>query len=134
MLDDDAGGPGVAELGDQLERGVGVVVIVVAELLALDLLGLGDAPAVRAGGEVERRLLVRVLAVAQLLAALQGERQRVGEQPALVGEGEPCGDRRIVGRGRGEGLGRQILAELEDVVPPSSSRVRSESRIVGRDR
>ena len=75
-------GAGVAEFGDQLERGVGVVVIVVAERLALDLLGLGDAARVRAGGDVERRLLVRILAVAQLVAARQHDRQRLGEAAA----------------------------------------------------
>ena len=64
-------GAGVAKLGDQLERGVGVVVIVVAERLALDLLGLADAARVRPGRRVEGGLLVRILAVAQLAAALQ---------------------------------------------------------------
>ena len=48
VLDDDHRRRAVAELGDQLERGIGVVEIIVAELLALDLLGLGDA-ARRAG-------------------------------------------------------------------------------------
>ena len=43
VLDDDHRRRAVAELGDQLERGIGVVEIVVAELLALHLLGLGDA-------------------------------------------------------------------------------------------
>ena len=55
------------ELGDQFERGVGIGVIVVAELLALHLLGLRDALAVRADRSVERGLLVRVLAVAQFV-------------------------------------------------------------------
>ena len=48
VLDDHHRRLAVAELGDELERGIGVVEIVVAELLALDLLGLGDA-ARRAG-------------------------------------------------------------------------------------
>src|SRR3546814_6972117 len=89
VLDDHAGGAsGVAELGDQLQRGIGVVVVIVAERLALDLACLGDAFAVRAGGEVERRLLVRVLAVAQLLALVHDGRQHVGEELLLIGEGK----------------------------------------------
>jgi ABC-type enterobactin transport system permease subunit len=113
MLDDDAGKAAVAKLRDELERGVGIVVIVVAERLALDLLGLGDAAAMRAGGQIERRLLVRVLAVAQSLAALSSRAAGLREHLPLVGEGEPLGDRRIVGGGRGESLCRQIFAELE---------------------
>ena len=65
VLDDDDRRRPVAELGDEVERGTGVVEVVVAELLALHLLGLGDAARVRADRHVERRLLVRVLAVAQ---------------------------------------------------------------------
>ena len=69
---------GRLELGDQLEGGVGVVQVVVAERLALALFGGGDA---RAGldraaiGPVEGGGLVRVLAVAQALAPAAGERQ-----------------------------------------------------------
>ena len=107
-------GAGVAKLGDQLERGVGVVVIVVAERLALDLLGLADAARMRPGGRVEGRLLVRVLAVAQhLVAGFRIERQGVGEHLPLIGEGEPAGDHRIIGGGRGKSLCRQSLAEFE---------------------
>ena len=74
-------GAGVAKLGDQLERRIGVVVIVVAERLALDLLGLADAAA-RAGRRgVEGGLLVRILAVAQRLAALEA---RAAASPGSV--------------------------------------------------
>ena len=66
MLDDDAGRALAAKLRDQLQRGIGIVVIIVAELLALDLACLGDAAGVRAGGDVERCLLVRVFSVTQL--------------------------------------------------------------------
>jgi hypothetical protein len=54
------------ELGDQLERRVGVVDVVVAELLALQL-GRWRRPAAFIAGDVEGRPLVRVLAIAQRL-------------------------------------------------------------------
>src|SRR5436309_827047 len=68
MLDDRDRRP--VELGDQLVGGVGVVEIVVAERLALQLAGGGDAgPRRRAGrpADIEGGLLVRVLAIAQRL-------------------------------------------------------------------
>jgi hypothetical protein len=68
---------------------------------------------VRADRRVERRLLVRILAVAKLLAELHRERQRLGKELPLVGEGEPLGDHRIIDRRRRKSLGRQILAEIE---------------------
>ena len=86
-------GGAVAELGDQLERGVGIVEIVVAEFLALDLLGLGDARGVRADRQVERRLLVRILAVAQRHLEPAREGPALREALPLVGEGEPLRDR-----------------------------------------
>ena len=52
------------ELGDQFVRRVGVVEIVVGERLALYLLGSGDTEALLRR-LIERRPLVRVLAVAQ---------------------------------------------------------------------
>ncbi len=112
VLDDDHGRRPGAELGGELERGVGVVQIVVAELLALDLLGLGDAARGRSDRHIERRLLMRILAVAQR------HLQRAGAGPAgrpalaLVGEGEPLRDGRIVGGSQRKGLGREPLAEL----------------------
>jgi hypothetical protein len=49
VLDDHTGGILRAEFGNQLERGVSIVIIVVAQFLALDLDGLGDAATVRSG-------------------------------------------------------------------------------------
>ena len=56
------------ELGDAFIGRVGVVDVVVGELLALHLPRGGDAEA-RIGRAIERRRLVRVLAVAQRLAS-----------------------------------------------------------------
>jgi hypothetical protein len=88
-----------AELGDQLEGGVGVVEVVVAELLALELRGGGDARP-RAGrlvhGGVEGGCLVRVLAVAQHLPPRAGD-QRSGKVSPC--SGEPAGDGGVVGAG-----------------------------------
>ena len=109
MLDHDDGG--LAELGDALVGRLGVVDVVVAELLALHLARGGDARPLAAVG-IERRLLVRVLAVAQHLHALGRERQPLGEGLALL-LGEPGGDRRIVGRGAGIGLGRELAAQRQ---------------------
>jgi hypothetical protein len=70
VLDHDDGRSAAGEFRHQFERCIGVVVIVVGKLLALHLLGLRQAHDVRAFGNVERGLLVRVLAVAQQLHAL----------------------------------------------------------------
>ena len=113
MLDDDAGGLPVAKFRHQLQRRVGIVVIVVAEFLALHLLRLGDPAAVGPKREIKRRLLVRILAVAQRLPPLHRQRQDVREELPLVAEREPLRDRRIVDGGGGKGLCRQIFAEIE---------------------
>jgi hypothetical protein len=65
------------ELRHQLERRVGVVDVVVAQLLALVLGGGGHAGAAGAV-EVEGRGLVRVLAVAQRLASVPAKARRRG--------------------------------------------------------
>ena len=96
MLDD--GDRRLGEFGDQLEGGVGVVEIVVAELLALELL----APWRRRGRvsppTIERGLLMRVLAIAQPLAQPAGERQHRREGLALLRR-EPGGDGGVIGGG-----------------------------------
>src|SRR3546814_18739935 len=71
---------------DLFDRGVGVVDIIIAQLLALHLFGLRDAARGGTGGKIERRLLMRILAIAQLGGQLGGQRQRVGEQLAPIGE------------------------------------------------
>ena len=112
MLHDDDGRRAVAEFAHQLQRRVSVVIIIVTQFLALDLLGLGNAVRGRAVGQVERGRLVRVLAIAQRGAELARQRQAFGEGDTLVGKGEPAGDHRIIGGGGGIGLGRQHPAEI----------------------
>ncbi len=108
MLDD--GDRGVVELGDQLEGGVGVVQVVEAELLALDLRGAGDPGPGRAA-DIERRLLVRVLAIAQDLRAATAEREALGQLVADLAR-EPAGDRGVIGAGMRVGLGGEAAAQI----------------------
>ena len=73
VLDDgDRGGAPGIELGDAFVGRVGVVDVVVGELLALHLPRGGDAGPLL-GRAIERRALVRVLAVAQRLGELAAE-------------------------------------------------------------
>ncbi len=112
VLDDGDGGRLFRrELGHQLVGRVGVVQIVVAERLALHLDRRGDARARRARG-IEGRLLVRVFAVAQQPAPLARDDQLLGQRVARL-TSEPAADGRVVGAGRGIGLGRQFVAERE---------------------
>ncbi len=91
--------------------GVGVVDVVVGELLALHLPRGGDAEALL-GRAIERRALVRVLAVAQRLGELAAERakRRRGIVERLR---EPVGDRGVVRGGAGVGLGGELLAQRQ---------------------
>ena len=110
---------GASNSGDQLEGGVGVVEVVVAQLLALDLLGGGDARPWRAACAaratcaacIKRRLLVRVLAVAELLAQHRGNGHAPGEGLAQLAA-EPAADGGVIGGGARVGLGGQPLAQL----------------------
>ena len=88
MLDDYAGG-GI-ELPHAFERGVAVGDIVVREFLALELLRLRHAGADGARIGVERGLLMRILAVAQIqmLAKRQIQVIRKGRRRAADGAGE----------------------------------------------
>src|SRR3546814_5951088 len=71
---------------DLFDRGVGVVDIIIAQLLALHLFGLRDAARGGTGGKIERRLLMRILAIAQLGGQLGGQRQRVGRSEEHTSE------------------------------------------------
>ena len=86
-----------SEFGDQLEGGVGIGIVVVRQLLALELARGRHAGAALAGA-VERARLMRVLAVAQRLGQPAGNDQRFGECLAFLAR-HPFGDRRIVGGG-----------------------------------
>ena len=88
VLDDGDGRRCGVEFRDQLESGVGIVEIVVAERLALHLAGGGNAGALFARG-VEGGPLVGVLAVAHDLAQLTGE-AAPGQLGVIERVGEPA--------------------------------------------
>ena len=104
MLEDHASR--LIELANQVPGGVGVQVVVVAERLALDLLGahereLGALGVLAALGKaVDRGLLLRVLTIAQVIDLLQRDLELGGGvgHVACLG-GEPTGDCRVVGGG-----------------------------------
>ena len=112
VLDDDDGRRAVAKFADQLQRGVGVVVIIVGEFLALDLLRLSDAARGGTDRQIEGGGLMRIFAIAQRRAQRARQAERFGEGDALVCEGEPAGDHRIIGGGGGISLGREHAAEV----------------------
>jgi hypothetical protein len=101
----------VGVLGGELQRGVGVEQVVVGQLLAGQLPRRRQAPRPRRawlGDGVERRRLVRVLAVAERLLEARTERQD-GRQLFLAfwsgPLGEPGGDGGVVGRDARERAG-----------------------------
>lgn len=106
MLEDHTGR--LVELADQVPSGVGVQIVVVAERLALNLLGANEwelrARGVLAalGKAIDRGLLLRVLAIAQVVDLLERnlEPGRSVRHVACLG-GKPTGDSRVVG---GSGL------------------------------
>jgi hypothetical protein len=132
VLDDHDGRVRFAELGDQLQRGIRIVDIVVAEFLALDLFGLGDAAGVRPGGNVEGSLLMRILSVAKW--HLQRGREGPAFRPALllVAKSKPLRDHGIVGGSQRERLGRHALAEFERRRPAVAFQLGEELFIVCR--
>ena len=99
------------ELGHQLEGRVRVVEIVIGQLLALVLHGRRHTGAPFAG-LVERRALMRVLAVAQLLRQPSPQRAP-GRSMFIKRIREPAADGRVVCRSTREGLGGQHLAQVE---------------------
>ena len=116
MLDDHAGRLG--EALHALQRGVGVGHVVERQLLALQLLGSGDAGFVRLF-DIEGGLLVRVLAVAHVLRLdelhVVGAREQAaifGAEllGALVDTAQVVGDHAVVAGGVLERLERQVEA------------------------
>ena len=122
MLDDDRGGG--PEEPSEARGAVEIEEVVVGELLPAELLETGEADA-RAGRGVERRRLVRILAVAKREALLELEGETGGERSGIGGAGRggqgpgrglgdepgmpghPGGDRRVIGGGPLEGPGRE---------------------------
>ena len=104
MLEDHAGR--LVELADQVPSGIGVQIVVVAERLALDLLGAHKrelrARGVLAalGKAVDRSLLLRILTIAQVVDLLQRDLELGrGVRHVACLSGKPTGDSRVVGGG-----------------------------------
>ena len=115
MLDDHAGW--FDEALHAFQRGVGVGHVVVRQLFALQLGRGGDADFGRPGFNVERRALVRVLAVAHFLRldelAVEGAREFAATFSAqgfsgLVNSAHVIGDHAVVGGSVFEGLEHQV--------------------------
>ena len=100
------------ELGDQLDRTVGVVDVVVGERLALELARRRHS-CPRLAATVETGALVRVLAVAECLAQLATKGAPRRHRLTDCGS-HPVRDRRIVDGGPCERLLRKAPAEGED--------------------
>ena len=110
MLDDDR--RRIPEFGHQLECGIGIVQVVVAERLSLDLFGGRDArPGQAFRQAVERRRLMRILAIAERLTPFGGDHQPRREQLAQRAA-DPARHHAVIGRGVPEGAGRHAGAEL----------------------
>ena len=123
MLDDHARRWRVAKFGDQLERGIGVVEVVVAERLALNLFRLADAGDGGTCMTVKGGMLVRVFAVAQDHWVFEHEWQRRRKARALIGEPEPTRDYRIIFGRRLKRLGREHPALVETGLAARNERI-----------
>ena len=120
------------EFSRQFQRGIGIVVIIVGQFLALQLAGLRNTRAERAARSVERRLLMGVFAIAQRRHQIAGHGAPRREFFRLVNGGEPAGDHRIISGGRAECLGRHRLAEVETGRPVPVIKLGEQGRIIGR--
>jgi hypothetical protein len=107
----------VAKFGGEAARGFEIDEIIVGKLLALKLLGGGEAFWRAAGGDVERRSLVRVFAVAKFLLATKSQVQALGqnwfwaERHVIGGSGKPLefgGDHAVVAGGGGENFASEL--------------------------
>ena len=107
---DDRAGRTVAEIEHELPRGVGVVVVEVRQREPSEL-GHLIPPTTRTPTAIARRVLVRVLAVAERFVGTLQRDVQVTRQ--LVLTLQPLHDRRVVGRGLREGFDRVRAARLE---------------------
>ena len=111
MLDDDAGGRARRiELRDTFVGRIGVVDVVVGELLALHLAGGGNAGA-QVRRAVERRRLVRVLAVAQRFDQAAAESAESGHRIAELLR-KPIADGGVIGGGARIRLGGKLATQV----------------------
>src|SRR5690554_63121 len=111
VLDDHAGR--IGEGLDALQGGVGVGYVVVAQFLALQLFGGGDAGFLWVAFGIERSTLVRVFTVAHILDLHELGVEGAGEISVVVVRGaatQVVGDGTVVTGGVFEGLYRQVEA------------------------
>ncbi len=115
--------------GDAIRR-VEVEQVVERRAAALELAGVGERAAAVGRLAIERRPLMRVLAVAQLVHLLEHDREPAREDVAgdLV---EVGGDLGVIGRDRAERLGRQACPQLRAGVP-ERPQLLDDRRVVGR--
>jgi len=109
VLDDDTGG--LIEGLDQFPCGIGIAYVVVGQFLALQLGVVGNAARHRVEVAVERRALMRVLAVTHLLHLGEIEidlRRERALGAVRIDRGEIVADRAVVGSGMRKRLLRQI--------------------------
>ena len=122
VLDDRDGRRG--EFGDQLEGGVGVGVVVVGQLLALELARGRDAGARCRRCGRSAAALVRVLAVAGRLRRASRRRPASRERSTPSSRANHSGDRGVIGGGQRIGLARQSAAASRAGRPRPGSRSR----------
>src|SRR2546430_2031415 len=114
---------------------VGVGDVVVRQLLALNLGVAGDAAGSRVAVAIERRRLMRVFAVAQVLHFFELERKAPGERrkfPVAPLPREVVADGGFVRRAVGERLLGQGEARAPAQGPAALRHLREDLRIVGR--
>ncbi len=87
VFDDNDGGRAACKLRRQFQCGIGVVEVVVAQFLALQLRRLRHAARAHHLRDIDRGGLVRVFAITQRVGALEGERQGCREQRRFVARG-----------------------------------------------
>ncbi len=132
VLDDDAGG--LRELAHALDGGIRVRNVVVRKVLALQHVRRGDAGAAPGRVTVQRRALVRIFPVTQVLHLLEQERQGRGERLARrrLLCGQVSGDRGVVAGGVGEGLGGEACARGEFTATLVRVELSEQQRIIRR--
>ena len=128
MLDDDAGGR--FELLDALERGVAVRNVVVRQRLALQLRRAGQRALRCLLVDVERRILVRVLAVAHAIDQRACVQEALAQRVVAERVRQVFGDRRVVTRRVRIGFGREPAAHVRRQT--SSLQCLEDAVVVGR--
>ena len=131
MLDDDDGRRSVAKLADQLKRRISVIIIVIGQLFALHLFGLGNPRSMRTDRHIQRRALMRVFAITQFGFAISVHGKHIGEQLLLIRKSEPLADHAVICRGRRIGFGRTFTAEVIACFAAAFLQLRDQIIIIG---